>query len=153
MTTRPKRAPAGLGQRGRQLWKHVTAAYELSAPETELLVEACRSADLCEQLQELVDQGGLTSIGSKGEARANPLLTELRAARLVLLRVLASLDLPDDAGEPTVLPTRTVGGRAGARARWSRPIRDLHGPAEWLGGNRSPSAPAIRSHPSWPTST
>ena len=122
------RAPA-LGPRGRQLWKHVTGDYELSAPETELLIEACRTADLCEQLQHLVDQDGLTSIGSKGQTRANPLLAELRAARLVFLRVLASLDLPDDAGAPVVLPTRTVGARAGARARWSRPLRELHGPA------------------------
>ena len=88
------RAPRGLAPAGRALWGSVMAVYtDFSPAEIELLVQACRQADLVSRLQDEVD--ALPSLES-----APKLVAELRASRLALTRVIAALRLPSEAAAP-----------------------------------------------------
>lgn len=115
------KAPAGLGTRGRRLWRQVVADYELSVADVELLTEACRCADDAERLAlELADQPVLV-VGSAGQPRANPLAKELRDTRNLLGQLLGRLDFPaDDSGNEWDGLTASHRARKAARARWSR---------------------------------
>lgn len=87
------RPPAGLATRGRALWRSVNQRYELDALEAELLLEACRVADRCDQIAaELKGQPLLTS-GSVGQPRVNPLLGALEQQQKLLDRLCGSLGI------------------------------------------------------------
>lgn len=81
--------PRGTHAAGRRLWKAVTGDYELAAHELTLLGEAARVADVCHDLQRLVDADGPMVDG-----RAHPGLVELRAQRILLARLLVALRVP-----------------------------------------------------------
>lgn len=114
------RAPAGLAARGRRLWRAVAADFDLELDERELLTEACRSLDTCERLEEALRGAPLTTKGSRGQVVAHPLAAELRSERLLVARLLAQLELPDDDGEGSDWDGLTASQRArkAARARW-----------------------------------
>ena len=93
--------PKWMAAAGRQLWDSVLVAYELEAHEELLLREACRTADELDRLAELVERDGLLDESSQGR-RAHPALTEARAMRITLARLLAALRLPagdEEAGD------------------------------------------------------
>ncbi len=92
MTTIP-RAPRGLNTSGRDLWKAVHEAFELSEHERSLLHQACRTVDSLDALQGLLDVDGLTSESSQG-VRIHPALVELRQQRITLAKLFAALHLP-----------------------------------------------------------
>ena len=75
---------------GKRLWRKVIDSFDLDAPELLLLAEACRTADLCSRLQAELDETG--PILDSG--RLNPAAAELRQQRLVLARLISSLQLP-----------------------------------------------------------
>jgi hypothetical protein len=113
-----ERAPDGLGERGRLFWEGTLAAFELEGGEVALLTETCRTLDLCDALQATVMAEGPLSTGSQGQVVAHPAVTELRAHRLVLARLLGQLALPDEEGG--AMPTgRQLRGRQAAARRWS----------------------------------
>jgi len=118
MTTKPRR-PTGLGPRGARLWKTVTAAHELDAGETELLVEAARTLDLIDQLREALDASELTVPGSTGQSRPNPLLSSLLGAQENLRRLVGALDLPEVVAERP--PNRLEEMRVQRRERQREP--------------------------------
>ena len=66
------RAPARLHAGGRRLWEGMTAQFEFAAGELAILEQACRTVDLIAELREP---------------------GELRAQRLVLLKLLTGLRL------------------------------------------------------------
>jgi hypothetical protein len=119
-------APKGLSRRGNRFWRAVQATYELDLAETELLIEVCRTLDLCEQLQAVLDRDGLQVDGSTGQRRVHPAVGELRASRQVLGRLLAQLQLPDDDDQALPSPAQARSRKA-AHARWDRTaaVRDL----------------------------
>ena len=121
VTARRAPAPKGLGTRGRAFWRRVTSDFELAIDELELLVEVARALDECEALHQVVDEQGRTVTGSRGQVVAHPALAELRQTRIMLGRLLAQLELPDDEGAslPTPLQAR---GRQANRARWGREV-------------------------------
>lgn len=82
-------APRGSQEAGRRLWKSVLADFELSEPELCLLRQAARTADVCDQLQQLVHRDG-----PMVDSRANPALVELRQQRILLARLLVALRVP-----------------------------------------------------------
>lgn len=85
------KAPTGLRAAGRALWRAVTDEYDLAAHEVLLLREACRTADVLDELARVVaDEGAMDTDG-----RAHPAAVEGRQQRLVLARLLASLRVPD----------------------------------------------------------
>ena len=93
-----RRAPAGLGARGRRFWGTVTADFELGPDEVELLVEVARQLDLVEALA--------------ADPEANP--RTVLAARGLAARLLGQLSLPEGVASPG-----TVKARAAAGARWA----------------------------------
>ena len=74
-------APRGLGTAGRRLWREVVAAHELTAGERVILIEACRSADLCQRLADTAEKPGCL----------RSTRTELRAERSLLARLVREL--------------------------------------------------------------
>jgi len=95
------------------LWQSVLGDFELSEPELCLLREAARTADVCDQLQQLVHEDG-----PMVEGRANPALVELRMQRILLARLLVALRLPLGEAEdeqPGRLQRRSVRGVYGLK--------------------------------------
>ena len=117
MADRVPRAPAGLDRRGRAFWKVTHREYDLSDAEVELLIEACRTLDVIEALQTVVDDDGPTAVGSQGQPVVNPALRELRAQRAALGRLLAQLELEDETGKALPSPA-SLSARKAAEARW-----------------------------------
>ncbi len=81
--------PEGLGDAGQALWAAVLGPFELDAHEVPLLEQAVHVADVCADLQKLVERDGPMVAG-----RANPALVELRAERLLLSRLIVALRIP-----------------------------------------------------------
>jgi hypothetical protein len=99
---------------GRKLWKAVLDSFELAEHEQTLLRQAVRVADLCEQLQEVVEAEG-PMLDDDGRPRTHPAVIELRQQRIVLARLVVALrvplgdqeqDGPAGAGEPARLQRR-----------------------------------------------
>jgi hypothetical protein len=117
------RSPAGLGTRGRRLWKAVTAGFDLVTTETELLVMACRTLDRIAALEAELKDAPATVEGSQGQPRPNPLAAELRAEVLLASRLVAQLGIPTDI-DPDDLHGSWQGlspserGRKAAARRW-----------------------------------
>lgn len=85
--------PPGTKAAGRRLWRSVLADYELDEHETVLLRQAVRVADLCDDLQEILDADG-PMVTVKGEIRTHPAAVELRQQRIVLARLVVALRVP-----------------------------------------------------------
>ncbi|WP_256842565.1 terminase [Ornithinimicrobium cryptoxanthini] len=90
--------PAGLNKSGRALWHAVLGEYELDEHERAILTQACRLADLCDQLQGTLDAEGIMAESSQG-ARVHPAAVELRQQGIALARLMTALRIP--AGEST----------------------------------------------------
>jgi hypothetical protein len=112
------KAPAGLGPRGRRLWRALTAGFEFEPGELVVLAECCATADLCDRLAIQLADADLVMAGSRGQPALNPLASELRMQRDLLGRLLARLSLPDaDAGSfaAAVLARRATASRFRSR--------------------------------------
>ncbi len=110
MTTTAPKAPSDLRRSGRALWRAVHAAFELDEHERQLLHETCRTRDLCDRLQTVLDADGVMSESSQG-VRVHPAAVELRQQRITLARLLAALNVPSgEAAEPALGQRRAVRG-------------------------------------------
>jgi hypothetical protein len=87
--------------------------YDLDEHETTILLHACRTADLCDQLEALLADGLMAST-SQGP-RVHPAAAELRQQRVTLARLIAALRIPADTsdGRTQSRPVRGVYGVAG----------------------------------------
>ena len=85
--------PEGLKASGRALWSAVLGDFELDQHEQTVLREACRTADLLDGLQALLEDEGLTSESSQG-SRVHPAAVELRQQRVTFARLLTALRIP-----------------------------------------------------------
>ena len=104
---------------GRALWARILAVYDLAEQETPILVAACTTQDVIARLETLVAVEGDTVAGSTGQTRIHPALTEARAQRLVLAKLLGSLSLPvDEVGPPRT--ARQVQASRAAQSKWDR---------------------------------
>lgn len=92
------RAPNGLGQAGKKLWSTVTDSFELGEHELLVLLEACRTADTLNELEESRKMYG-SVIDSPHGKKANPAVVEARQQRLVFAKLLASLAIPAEVAE------------------------------------------------------
>ncbi len=81
--------PRGVQAAGRRLWRSVLEEFELAEHELALLRQAVRVADVCEQLQQRVDEDGPLLDG-----KAHPALVELRQQRILLARLIVALRVP-----------------------------------------------------------
>jgi hypothetical protein len=108
MTENRPKPPAGLGRSGRALWRAVVADFDLEEHERQLLHETCRTRDLCDRLQGVLDEEGPMSESSQG-VRVHPAAVELRQQRITLARLLAALNVPT--GETEEPAQRRAGAR------------------------------------------
>lgn len=117
---RTNEPPEGLGRRGLAFWHSATSDFDFTDAEIGLLEEACRTLDDLDALAASVREYGVMTEGSQGQPVVNPALTEARGQRVVLHRLIAALQLPDDEGNavPTGTKLRTS---TAARQRWSVP--------------------------------
>lgn len=109
---KPPSPPGDLRRSGRALWRAVLAEFELDEHERQLLHETCRTSDLCDKLQAVLDADGPMSTSSQG-VRVHPAAVELRQQRIALARLLAALSLPS--GEDQAAPRQGVRGVYGIR--------------------------------------
>jgi hypothetical protein len=117
---KPPRAPNGSKAAGQRLWHAVLSGYELAEHEMTLLVQACRVADVCDELQTLVDADGPVT-----GKRVNPAIVELRQQRVVLAKLIVALrvplgdqEIPSKTGAPR-LQRRGTRGFYQARGSWA----------------------------------
>lgn len=101
MTAKRTVARSAFGTSGRRLWNAVTTQYELDEHEQSLLVQACRTTDLCDDLQRTVEREGLEIQKTQRTRGPHWALAELRQQRIAYARILAALELP--AGEEGVV--------------------------------------------------
>ena len=113
-----KRIPAGLGDAGKQLWRTVTADYELSASELTLLFRACKTSDRLARIDGLIGQTSPLIVNKEsGAVRSSPLYAMANETERVLelqLRALA-LPMPDEDEGRRRSPQQV----AAARSRWN----------------------------------
>jgi hypothetical protein len=90
------RSPAGLGPAGRKLWKSIHDTFDMAEEphKVHVLHQACRVADIVDELDDAADEGPLTVKGSMGQPVISPLIAEARAQRSLLAQLLTRLDLP-----------------------------------------------------------
>jgi hemin uptake protein HemP len=99
--------PTGLSAGGRALWTDITEAHpDLDAPQKVTLLEACRSKDRLDKLDELL-RGDIDTwatlvvdVNSDGqiyELRMTQALAQANATANLLKQLLAALRLPDAA--------------------------------------------------------
>lgn len=117
----PARAVPELGERGRQLWLGVHAQWTLRPDEELILIEACRTADELDRLEQRLAKASPTVLGNRGRPQPNPLLGQARAHRLALRQLLAAVGLAEadaerDSGKHG--DERSHAGRQLARQRW-----------------------------------
>lgn len=110
-------APAGSKAAGRRLWRAILEKYELEEHELELLRQACRTADLCAELQVVIDRDGPMVANRFREMVPHPAVIELRQQRVVLARLIAALRVPDDSAGAGARPQRRGGARGVYRLR------------------------------------
>lgn len=100
------RTPAGLGPRGRRLWRSLVDDFDLAEHERGLLLEACRTSDDLDRLAAVVATEGVVVDG-----KPHPALVEARQLRIVLSRLVASLRVPEDPEESAGRPQRRGAAR------------------------------------------
>jgi len=91
-----QQTPVGLGESGRALWESIAGKFGLEVYEQQLLLQACRSADLLDRLAEQATASGLTVTNAKGDVVTAPWITEHRQQSANLARMVASLRIPDE---------------------------------------------------------
>jgi len=117
------RAPAGLGGRGRSLWRSVVRDFDLATSELEILVLASRTLDRVAALEEELKGAPAVVLGSQGQPRPNPLAAELRAEVLLASKLVQQLGLPTDIDDDGLHGSwqglsPSERGRKAARRRW-----------------------------------
>ena len=117
MTSKP---PARLSASARALWVGVTGRWELRPDEMRILEDACREATLVDKIEAALKAADLVTDGSTGQARAHPLLSEVRQHRVAMTSLLARLALPDDEAEGRQESARSEHARSAAIARWGQ---------------------------------
>ena len=85
-----------------------------------ILEDACREATLVDKIEAALKSAELVTDGSTGQARAHPLLSEVRQHRVAMMSLLARLALPDEEGEGRQDGGRSERARAAAIARWGQ---------------------------------
>ena len=85
--------PRGLLAAGRKLWDAATTEFDWADHELAILEEGCRTRDRIVQLDDAVKTDGLMLTSSQG-SRVHPAVSEARAQRLTLARLLVSLGIP-----------------------------------------------------------
>lgn len=87
--------PEGTKAGGRELWDEVVAHWTLSPLELRVLGEIVRSADLLDDLAEIIRRDGPVIDSPQGR-KAHPAVAEARQQKIVLARLVSALRIPLD---------------------------------------------------------
>ena len=110
--------PEGFGPAGAKLWADIAGgAYVLRPDELRVLEDACREADLVDELASAARDYPPLVEGSMGQLVLNPLISEMRQHRTTFATLMGKLKLPDDGDAAP----RSTQARSAAQARWSKP--------------------------------
>ncbi len=109
-------------ERGQEFWNAIVGKYDLSESEIALLIEACRTIDILDSLDQSIRAEGPTILTDAGRTAVNPAVAAANNARTTLRQLISALALPDDAGE-RVPGGYAMRGKTGAAARWSKSRR------------------------------
>ena len=90
--------PRGLGSAGARLWDSVVTVYSMDEyPEKlEALAHACRVADTIAQLDRESAKQPLVVLGSARQKTINPMVSESRFQRGLLVSLLSKLNFTDE---------------------------------------------------------
>ncbi len=105
--------PPGLGPAGQALWDSIAGPFELAKHEELLLIEACRTADVLDALDQRIHAEGVVT----DDGHVSHAVVESRLSRLALARLVATLRVPID-NEPVTSPVKRQQLRAGARGAY-----------------------------------
>jgi len=108
--------PADLADSGARMWREISTRWALRPDELRILEDACREADLIDDLATAARGADKLVRGSQGQLVINPLISELRQHRATLASLTAKLALPDENGAEA----RSTAARKAAAARWSK---------------------------------
>ena len=84
----------GMGAAARRLYDVTLEQFELSAHEQILLREICKTIDIIEDLTKIVEAEGVMQQATFREVAVHPVLSQLRAQRLCLSKLVRDLRLP-----------------------------------------------------------
>lgn len=116
----PESAPSTIPSRGDMFGASVRAKFVPSLAEDQLLIEVSRLLDLSDNLAVAIRRDGTMVVGSTGQLRCHPGISELRACELAIGRLMAQLDIRSEDGESLSGPD-TVKARQAVNTRWARP--------------------------------
>jgi len=102
-----------------------------------LLVQACRIADMCDDLQAFIEKNGPLVAGSSGRVRSA--VGELRQQRIALARLVVALRVP--IGDQEESPSKT-----GARRMQRRGVRGFYAINGGREDVRKPAAAKFKDH-------
>ena len=86
--------PRGLSAESCALWRRTLADFAFStASDLALLAEYCRCHDRLADIREAIRKDGVTTPGSRGQLRPNPLLAAENDARRSLIALARALSL------------------------------------------------------------
>jgi P27 family predicted phage terminase small subunit len=90
---RPK-TPDGLGTEGRKLWREVVGTFDVieEPHKRRILFDACKTADLIDQLDTAMAGEPLTAKGSMGQLVIHPLIAQAQSSRTQLSQLLSRLN-------------------------------------------------------------
>ena len=118
MTEAPK-PPAGLRRPGRQLWDEIVSQFIPSPGELEVLRQAVRCVDEADRWERELRKQPALVVGSMGQLRPNPLVKMIQDHRLLIRRLVDSLNIPD-AEEEVGMTARQRHAQRAAQGRWAR---------------------------------
>jgi hypothetical protein len=110
--------PESLEARGAELWASLIERHPgMSEAERAVALEACRTADLLVRLERIIQVSEPVIEDERGKLCTHPAIVEARQQRTTLMRLVASLRLPDaKTGErPQVRSARGAYGATGAK--------------------------------------
>jgi hypothetical protein len=114
-------APPGLGTEGRSFWREVVKGWEMTPDGLRLLARAARLLDTLATLDAALKGADLILAGSRGQAIANPILTERRLHELAFAQICRQLRLEDEEpGQGWSGLTNSERARKAAMARWRK---------------------------------
>lgn len=117
------RSPAGLGSKGRALWRNLWAEYEFHGESVAVLEMLCRQFDLNAALEEAIERDGLMVEGSQGQPTLNRAVSELRQGRLAAARLLEAVGIPADEASIRTAASRDAQRAANYRHRRNKKTR------------------------------
>ena len=123
MTAELPKPPPGLRAGGRALWDSVIE-FEFTAGELAVLREAVRTVDEADKLERELRKQPFMVEGYNGQPRPNPLIKILQEHRLLIRKLVDSLNIPYE-NEEYGLSAKSRHAAKAANARWREASREV----------------------------